>query len=196
MRLSGTRAYFTWKTPRNSRNVTTCKVSATLPVTGVQVCSLQQSENGASEGQRVGTPARRCSVRHCRSNQAQRTRRLGCGSSRARKLNYRSVCTSLTQKQLSLIRLSDHSILMLRGFFENSLQINPVAALDYYERAIEIIEWGRQVCRNVSKDDRGVIFEATFLRGVKSLRLDAAMKVWRKCRISHSLTYLSIARHM
>lgn len=56
---------------------------------------------------------------------------------------------------------------------------NHDAALEFHTRAIEVLEWGRQVWRSVPKDDRGAIFEITFLRGVKSLRLDTMMRVSR-----------------
>lgn len=49
-------------------------------------------------------------------------------------------------------------------------------AHEFLDRAVEIIEWGRTVWKNVSSDDRGAIFELTFLRLVRALRMAASMK--------------------
>ncbi|KDR85535.1 hypothetical protein GALMADRAFT_368117 [Galerina marginata CBS 339.88] len=48
-----------------------------------------------------------------------------------------------------------------------------LVAMEFYSRVVNILDWGRRVWQNVSKDDRGVIFEKTFVRGVKRLRLAA-----------------------
>ncbi|KAF8958005.1 hypothetical protein BDZ97DRAFT_1906614 [Flammula alnicola] len=48
-----------------------------------------------------------------------------------------------------------------------------LVAMEYYSRAIDVLDWGRQVWQNVSVEDRGVIFEKTFVRGAKRLRLSA-----------------------
>lgn len=46
-------------------------------------------------------------------------------------------------------------------------------------RAVEILQWGRELWEDIPKDDRGAIFELTFLRGLRSLRLEYLMKVSR-----------------
>ena len=45
-----------------------------------------------------------------------------------------------------------------------------------YEKALDILQWGRQEWDGVPKDDRGAVFEDTFIRGVRGLHLDAYMK--------------------
>ena len=50
---------------------------------------------------------------------------------------------------------------------------NPIAAVEFYDRAVELLEWGREAWKDVPKDLRGAIFEDTFLVGVKAMRLDA-----------------------
>ena len=72
----------------------------------------------------------------------------------------------------------------MRAFITDGFGSNKATAIPFYDQAIEVLEWGRQVWRNVPRDDRGAIFEDTFLRGVKCLRLDCYMKV--RPRSSHS----------
>jgi len=43
----------------------------------------------------------------------------------------------------------------------------PLVALEYFTRAVEVLDWGSREWKDVSKDDRGAIFEWTFIRGVK-----------------------------
>lgn len=69
------------------------------------------------------------------------------------------------------------SAFIMRGFMETGLRNRPDVGVEFIGKAIEVIEWGRQVWRSVKKEDRGVIFERTFLRGVQSLHLEVFMKV-------------------
>ena len=52
-----------------------------------------------------------------------------------------------------------------------------LVSLEYYGRVIDVLDWGRRVWHNVPKDDRGAIFQPTFLRGVKRMRLSALSEV-------------------
>lgn len=65
----------------------------------------------------------------------------------------------------------------MTGFFNDGLLGNPTGAVQFYDEAIQALEWGRQAWRNVTKEKRGAIFEDTFLRGVRCLRFDCFMKV-------------------
>ncbi|KAF7798630.1 hypothetical protein EIP86_009852 [Pleurotus ostreatoroseus] len=69
---------------------------------------------------------------------------------------------------------------IMRGFMETGLRGRADVGVEFIGKAIEIIEWGRQVWRNVRKEDRGVIFEETFLRGVQSLHLETYMKAYEE----------------
>lgn len=60
---------------------------------------------------------------------------------------------------------------------ELGLRNNIDAAMEFYNSAVEVLEWGRQVWRDEPKENRGVVFENSFVRGVKHLRLEAVMKV-------------------
>lgn len=44
-------------------------------------------------------------------------------------------------------------------------------------RALEVLRWGRKEWKDVSPVDRGVIFELTFVNGVRSLLVQAMQEV-------------------
>jgi len=48
---------------------------------------------------------------------------------------------------------------------------------EFYRNALEILEWGSDLWKDVPNKDRGMIFEATFIRGVKRLYLKSLMEV-------------------
>ena len=50
-------------------------------------------------------------------------------------------------------------------------------ALQTYASILELLQWGHERFKDVSYKDKGTIFEPTFIRGVKHLRLDALVKV-------------------
>ena len=65
----------------------------------------------------------------------------------------------------------------MRAFLEDVMKNNSVTALDFYTSALEVLQWGREMYKDVSYSDKGQIFQPTFIRGVKRLRLDTFMKV-------------------
>ena len=78
------------------------------------------------------------------------------------------------------------------GLFANSTGKIPVA-MEYYSRIIEVLQWGAHTWRDVPMEDRGVIFEKTFIRGAKRLKLTAmhAVSLDYSCRAnSYHLLYL------
>ena len=48
---------------------------------------------------------------------------------------------------------------------------------EYYRNAVEVLEWGARIWKDLPKSDRGAIFEPSFIRGVKRLHLKSQMKV-------------------
>src|SRR5882762_2283476 len=52
-----------------------------------------------------------------------------------------------------------------------------VTAVELYRQALEILEWGRQDWKDVTSNDRGTIFEITYVRGVKRFYMTALMEV-------------------
>lgn len=71
------------------------------------------------------------------------------------------------------------SIWIMKGFVEQSIANNPASSLEYYSRAVNVLEWGRRVWRDVPAAQRGTIFADTFLAGVKNLRIESLMLVSR-----------------
>ena len=55
---------------------------------------------------------------------------------------------------------------------------------EFYRNALEILEWGSNLWKDVPSQDRGMIFEATFIRAVKRLYLKSLMEVRRHAKLS------------
>jgi hypothetical protein len=66
---------------------------------------------------------------------------------------------------------------IVRGFIEGGIQGNHVAEEEFYRHALDVIEWGRSAWKDVPNSDRGAIFDETFCRGVRAMRLDTLMEV-------------------
>jgi hypothetical protein len=66
---------------------------------------------------------------------------------------------------------------IMRGFMEGSARGNHVAQVEMYTRCIEILEWGRKTWCNIPREERGAIFEPTFIMGVRTMRLEALVQV-------------------
>ena len=69
---------------------------------------------------------------------------------------------------------------ILRAFLEGTVRGNSAATIEFLSRSIEILEWGQRVWKDVPRTERGTIFDDTFVRGVRSMYLDALMQVSRK----------------
>lgn len=65
----------------------------------------------------------------------------------------------------------------MRGFLEAGLRGAFGVKVEFLSRAIEVLEWGRTAWKNVPVDDRGVIFEDTFIHGLRAMHLEALMEV-------------------
>lgn len=52
-----------------------------------------------------------------------------------------------------------------------------LVAAELYSRVVEVLDWGSRLWDDVPKEDRGAIFERTFIRGVKRLRIFAIQAV-------------------
>ncbi|KAF6748419.1 hypothetical protein DFP72DRAFT_575902 [Ephemerocybe angulata] len=63
------------------------------------------------------------------------------------------------------------------AFFRANLNGENKLALEMYANALEILEWGRKTFPDVPKEDRGIIYEDSFVRGVQRLYLDAMREV-------------------
>ncbi|CAL1694284.1 unnamed protein product [Somion occarium] len=61
----------------------------------------------------------------------------------------------------------------MRAFLEEGARRNARVATQFYGSALTLLEWGQTKWRDVSRDDRGAIFENTFVRGVRRYYLSA-----------------------
>ncbi|KAF9524086.1 hypothetical protein CPB83DRAFT_839228 [Crepidotus variabilis] len=61
---------------------------------------------------------------------------------------------------------------MMRGFISSFLH-ESTPAVEFHSRAVDILDWGSRLWYNVLKEDRGVIFEKTFIRGAKRSLINA-----------------------
>ena len=84
----------------------------------------------------------------------------------------------------------------MRGLFEGHLRNQPQTGVEYLKRALDLLQWGRTVWKDVPKSDRGVIFEDTFVVGVRSMYLKEFMEVGSEflfiCSLSDPLDRLII----
>lgn len=76
------------------------------------------------------------------------------------------------------LTLVHHRIWIFQAFFRSELGNHKDAAHELYNNALDVLHWGREIWANVPKEDRGVIFERSFIRGVKRLKLLNMHKVW------------------
>ncbi|KAF5332529.1 hypothetical protein D9611_005121 [Ephemerocybe angulata] len=64
-------------------------------------------------------------------------------------------------------------IWIFQAYFRSQLLGHHDYANEMYARAQEFLEWGRKQWPNASREQRGSIFETSFIRGVKRLRLES-----------------------
>lgn len=64
----------------------------------------------------------------------------------------------------------------MRGSMEK-LKNNIETALEFYTSALDVLQWGKDLWKDVPYDDKGVVFRDTFMRGVRCLRLNALIGV-------------------
>lgn len=66
---------------------------------------------------------------------------------------------------------------VMRGFLTEVLAGHDPSVLEFYGQSIDLLEWGRGVWKDVPTEDRGVIFEKTFIRGIRRMYLSALLRV-------------------
>ncbi|KIJ67013.1 hypothetical protein HYDPIDRAFT_26423 [Hydnomerulius pinastri MD-312] len=67
---------------------------------------------------------------------------------------------------------------IMRALFESELKGAPHVAVEILRKALDLLDWGRQCWPNVSWEDRGVIFEPHFVRGVRVMYLNALKQAY------------------
>jgi hypothetical protein len=65
----------------------------------------------------------------------------------------------------------------MKAALEGGLREQPQAGVEYYRQALDLVEWGRTIWKDVPKSSRGAIFEHSFLIGIRSLYLKMFMHV-------------------
>ncbi|EKM60747.1 uncharacterized protein PHACADRAFT_246860 [Phanerochaete carnosa HHB-10118-sp] len=63
-------------------------------------------------------------------------------------------------------------VFIFRAFNEGSVEREYASALETYRMVIELIQRCQELWKDVSREERGEVFDAEFLRGVKCLKLD------------------------
>ena len=71
---------------------------------------------------------------------------------------------------------------IMQGFISNKMEqchneAKNASWRPYYEKAIRFLEEGKKTWPNASPEDRGIVFENTFIRGVLNLQLMANHEV-------------------
>ncbi|KAG6813249.1 hypothetical protein H0H92_012886 [Tricholoma furcatifolium] len=64
---------------------------------------------------------------------------------------------------------------IMRGYLQATLRL-PGSSTQFIFDALQVLTWGARTWKNVAKIDRGAIFEATFIRGVKRLYMNILME--------------------
>ncbi|KAM5532752.1 hypothetical protein V8D89_013549 [Ganoderma adspersum] len=67
-----------------------------------------------------------------------------------------------------------------RGFMEDKFKNNIETALEFYTSALDVLQWGKELWKDVSFDDKGAVFRETFMRGIKCMRLEAFIGAYYK----------------
>ncbi|KAH8086614.1 hypothetical protein BXZ70DRAFT_1011706 [Cristinia sonorae] len=65
---------------------------------------------------------------------------------------------------------------IMRGFMEATVKNNHSAGVEFIGRALEILRWGCETWKDVAQDDKGAIFQESFVRGVHALYIEIYMK--------------------
>ena len=72
----------------------------------------------------------------------------------------------------------------MRAYLDANIKRNAETGLEFLKSALEVLAWGTERYRDVPNEDKGAIFQPTFIRGIKCMRLDMLMTVC--CVISAS----------
>lgn len=65
----------------------------------------------------------------------------------------------------------------MAAFVSSQFRHNPIGAAKFYEWAIQLLDEGRRVWKNVPKAQRGAIFDDTFARAVRGMYIGAYIQV-------------------
>lgn len=66
---------------------------------------------------------------------------------------------------------------MMRALITSGFKRDHETAVHFYSNILAVLEWGSKVWRDVSKEDRGSIFDKKSVRAIKCLRAQAMLEV-------------------
>lgn len=87
------------------------------------------------------------------------------------RLIYRQLCQGYG------LNLFGNSAWVIAGFLASGGHNTSRAALEFYSQALDILQWSRTVWPEVPREERGSVFDVTFIRGVRRLFLSALVEV-------------------
>ena len=67
--------------------------------------------------------------------------------------------------------------IILKAFIEGGMKKTDAESVRMYDKALAILRWGREQWCDIPREERGTVFDDTFVRGVRHLRLDFYMNV-------------------
>lgn len=67
---------------------------------------------------------------------------------------------------------------IMRSMLESHMRNQPEVGIQFLKRAVDLLEWGQNIWKNVTRTDRGMIFQDTFLRSVRSMHLKMFMDAY------------------
>ncbi|KAJ7024391.1 hypothetical protein C8F04DRAFT_1131782 [Mycena alexandri] len=70
-------------------------------------------------------------------------------------------------------------IWLMKGFLDSNMGAFN-GGVEFYKRILDVLEWGRRTYPDVPSEERGVIFEGSFVRGVRRLYIPAVLSLHRK----------------
>jgi hypothetical protein len=74
--------------------------------------------------------------------------------------------------------LFDNRGWIMRGFLEAGMRGTKAVQVEFLSRSLEVLEWGQKAWKNVPSSDKGCIFDDTFIRGVRSMHIEALMEAY------------------
>ncbi|KAG6374418.1 hypothetical protein JVT61DRAFT_4455 [Boletus reticuloceps] len=79
---------------------------------------------------------------------------------------------------------------LMRAILDSKLRQAPHVAVERMKEILQILQWGRQIWRDVPKDDRGAVFQDTFVRGIKAIYLETLMSAHAKAAAADKQGFL------
>jgi hypothetical protein len=88
-------------------------------------------------------------------------------------------------------------VVFISGWFINAYVSSNITqqydgAVELYRHAVEILQWGRQEWKDVPLEDKGSMFELTYIRAVKRMYMNTIIEVCNFLQAHHNTRCLLI----